>query len=203
MTHQRAIAGAMSRVSLAGVLVAGVVTGAPGAARAAAADGLTNPSVTFTIATSNGAKITGTSTELKLENHGGWLIFRVPLSAATTNHGQRDRQMRDRYLEADTHPMVELKMPREALKIPKGGGGSEGTARGTLNLHGKSREVSVHYALERKGEALQVSGSFEIDLHAHGIDIPRYRDITVSSKVAVNVTFGTIDREIMAEANSM
>lgn len=177
------------------------MAGAP--ARAAAADGLTNPSVTFTIATANGTKITGKGTELKLENQGGWLIFRVPLSAVTTDHGQRDRQMRDRYLEADTHPMVELKMAREALKIPKGGGASEGTATATLNLHGKAREVSLRYVLQRKGEAVQVSGSFEIDLRAHGIDVPRFRGVTVGPKVAVDVSFGTIDRELMAEAAAM
>ena len=191
----------MARVSLAGLLVvAGGVAGAP--RRAAAADGLTSPAVTFTIATSNGTKITGKGTELKLVTQGGWLIFRVPLSAVTTDHGPRDRQMRDRYLEADTHPMVELKMAREALKIPKGGGSSEGTAVATLNLHGKSRQVSVHYGLQRKGETVQVNGSFEIDLRAHGIDVPRLRGVTVEPKVAVNVSFGTVDREMVAEAAS-
>lgn len=191
----------MSRVSLAVLLlVAGGVAGTP--ARAAAADGLTNPAVTFTIATSNGTKITGKGTDLKLVTRGGWLIFRVPLSAVTTDHGQRDRQMRDRYLEADTHPMVELKMAREALKIPKGGGGSEGTVAATLNLHGKSREVSVHYAMQRKGETVQVNGSFEIDLRAHGIDVPHLRGVTVEPTIAVNVSFGAIDREMVAEAAS-
>jgi polyisoprenoid-binding protein YceI len=205
MTNLRAIAGTISRVSLVGLLVvAGGVAGAPGAASAAAtAGGLISPSVTFTIATSNGTKITGKGTELKLENQGGWLIFKVPLSAVTTDHGQRDRQMRDRYLESDTHPVVELRIARDALKVPKGGGASEGTATAKLNLHGKSRDVNVRYLLERKGESLQVSGSFEIDLRVHGIDTPSYRGVTVNPKVAVQVSFGTIDREVFAEANAL
>jgi|SRR5882724_4428815 len=202
MKNQRVIAGASSTVSLVRlVVVAGGALAALVPARAAA-DVLTNPTVHFTVSAANGAKITGTGTDIKLENRGAWLTFRVPLGAISTHHVQRDRQMRDRYLEADTHPMVELKIAREALKIPKGAGVGQGTASAQLSLHGKAREVAVHYTLERQGESLKVSASFEVDLRAHGIDVPSFRGVSVSPKVAVAVSFGTLDREVVADATA-
>jgi polyisoprenoid-binding protein YceI len=201
MVNQPASAGAVRRVSVVGLMVfAGAVWIAP--ARAAA-EALSNPTVRFTVVASNGAKIVGTGTEIKLESRGPWLTFRVPLSSVSTKSGSRDRQMRDRYLEADTHPTVELKISREALKGSKGGGLGEGNTVAKLSLHGKSLDVTVHYSLERSGESLNVKGSFDIDLRAHGIDVPNYRGITVNPKVAVDVSFGTVDREMVADATSI
>jgi polyisoprenoid-binding protein YceI len=161
---------------------------------------LANARVRFTASVSNGPKIVGTGTDLRFESKGGLLIFRVPLSAVTTRKEARDRQMRDRYLEADTHPTVELQMAREALTIPKHDGVFEGDASASLKLHGKSRQTSVHYSVERRGESLKVSGSFRVDLRAHGIDIPSYRGITVRPEVDVEVAFGGIDRAVIADA---
>jgi polyisoprenoid-binding protein YceI len=124
----------------------------------------------------------------------------VPLKTVTTRKDARDRQMRDRYLEADTHPTVELQMAREALTVPKRDGFFEGDAPARLKLHGKSRETMVHYSVERRGESLRVSGAFRVDLRAHGIDIPTYRGITVRPDVQVEVAFGDIDRAVIADA---
>ena len=161
---------------------------------------LTNAHVKFTASVSNGPKIVGTGTDLRLESKGGLLIFKVPLSTVSTRKDARDRQMRDRYLEADTHPTVELQMAREALTIPKADGIFEGDAKASLKLHGKSRETIVHYSVERRGESLKVSGSFRIDLRSYGIDIPTYRGITVRPEVDVEVAFGGIDRAVIADA---
>jgi polyisoprenoid-binding protein YceI len=202
MKNQRVLAGASSTVSLVRlVVVAGSALAASTPARAAD-DALTNPSVHFTVTTSNGAKIHGAGADIRLETRGNWLIFRVPLSSIGTHHVQRDRQMRDRYLEADTHSVVELKIARETLKVPKGTGAGEGTAPAQLKLHGKSREVTVHYSLERQGENLRVRGAFDVDLRDHGIDVPSYHGVGVNPKVAVTVSFGTVDREVVAEAAS-
>lgn len=161
---------------------------------------LANARVKFTASASSGLKIVGTGTDLRFDSKGGFLIFKVPLNAVSTRVAPRDRQMRDRYLEADTHPAVELKIAREALTIPKADGIVESDAKANLTLHGKSRETIVHYALERRGESIKVSGSFRIDLRAHGIDIPVYRGVTVRPEVDVEVAFGGIDRAVIADA---
>lgn len=161
---------------------------------------LANAHVKFTAAVSNGPKIVGTGNDLRLESKGSRLIFKVPLNSVSTRKDARDRQMRDRYLETDTHPTVELQMAREALTIPKRDGIFEGDAKASLKLHGRSRETIVHYSVERRGESLRVSGSFRVDLRAHGIDIPTYRGITLRPDVDVEVAFGGIDRAVIADA---
>jgi polyisoprenoid-binding protein YceI len=161
---------------------------------------LANAHVKFTAAVSHGPKIVGIGNDLRLENKGSRLIFKVPLNSVSTRKDARDRQMRDRYLEADTHPTVELQMAREALTIPKRDGIFEGDAKASLKLHGRSRETIVHYSIERRGESLSVSGSFRVDLRAHGIDIPTYRGITLRPDVDIEVAFGGIDRAVIADA---
>jgi polyisoprenoid-binding protein YceI len=193
MANQRARVGVWTGV----IAAAALAFSAP--ARAAERN-LANAHVKFTASVSSGPKIVGTGTDLRFEAKGSLLIFKVPLSAVTTRKNARDKQMRDRYLEADTHPTVELQMVREALTLPKADGVVEGDAKATLKLHGKSRETIVHYSVERHGEALKVSGSFRVDLRAHGIDVPSYRGITVRPEVDVEVAFGSIDRAVIANA---
>ena len=193
MANQRARAGVWSGVVLAAALAF------PAPVRAAERH-LADAHVKFTASVSNGPKIVGTGTDLRFEAKGSQLIFKVPLKAVTTRKDTRDKQMRDRYLEADTHPTVELQMAREELTIPKADGVFEGDAKASLKLHGKSRETIVHYSVERRGDSLKVSGSFRIDLRAHGVDIPTYRGITVRPEVDVEVAFGGIDRAVIADA---
>jgi polyisoprenoid-binding protein YceI len=196
------MAGAGCRASAAlvtGLMV--VIAGAAWTTLAHAGDtALSSPKVTFTASSSNGGKIVGSGTQLKLEVKGSWLIFKVPLSAVSTQIEARDRQMRDRYLEADTHPAVELRLARDGLNVPKSDGATEGNANAKLKLHGKTREIIVHYIVERKGAALKVKSSFRIDLRSYGIDLPSYRGITVRPDVDVEVAFGSIDREVVADA---
>lgn len=205
MASQGARAGASGLVSSArgakvrlGILLTAALAW-PAPARAGERS-LTNAHVKFTASVSNGPKIVGTGTDLRLENKGGLLTFKVPLHTVSTRKDARDRQMRDRYLEADTHPTVELQMAREELTIPKHDGIFDGDAKASLKLHGKMRETIVHYSVERRGESLRVSGSFRIDLRAHGIDIPTYRGMTVHPEVDVEVAFGGIDRAVIADA---
>ncbi len=193
MANQRARAGVWIGVFVATALAL------PAPARAAERN-LAHAHVKFTASVSSGPKIVGTGTDLRLETKGGILIFKVPLRAVTTHKDARDKQLRDRYLEADTHPTVDLRMAREALTVPKADGVFEGDAKASLKLHGKSRETIVHYSIERRGDSLKVSGSFRIDLRAHGIDIPTYRGITVRPEVDVEVAFGGIDRAVIADA---
>ena len=196
--NQRLTVGAGHRVSLIGFMF---VVGAAWAPLAHAdSSALSNPRVTFTASSSNGTKIVGTGTDLKLEVRGPWLIFKVPLSTVSTRHEGRDRQMRDRYLEADTHPAVELRVAREALSLPRGDGLVEGNAKAKLKLHGKARDTMVHYTIERKGSSLKVTSTFRVDLRLHGIDIPSYRGITVHHDVDVEVAFGSEDRVVVADA---
>src|SRR5215471_5365140 len=81
----------------------------------AAENGLVNPKVTFTVSGPAGMTVVGTGTELTMQAQGQSLIFRVPLRSLTTGLAVRDRQMRDKYLEVESFPTVELRIARDAF----------------------------------------------------------------------------------------
>jgi len=192
MKTRRNVVGLVSRIFVIGVIV---FAGSGNAAES----GLADAKVTFTATATAGAKIVGTARELTLEAQGPWLVFKAPLRTITTGIPLRDRQMRDKYLEVESFPFVELRLGRETLSLPALNGASAGEARGRLSLHGKSKDTTVRYSVRREGDAIKVSASFRIDLRAYGIDIPSYRGITLNPDVDVDVGFAAVDRAVVAD----
>ena len=190
-----------TRRSVAGlglkILVVGVIAFA--GSGYAAESGLSHARVTFTATGTGGMKIVGTGRDLTLENQGQWLVFRAPLRTITTGVPLRDRQMRDKYLEVESFPFVELRLARETLSIPALNGATAGDASGRLSLHGKSKDATVHYTLRKEGDSVKVSASFRIDLRAYGIDVPSFRGLTLNPDVDVDVGFAAIDRAVVAD----
>ena len=171
--------------------VAGVVLMAAVAAQAAPTRAQ-DPRVTFTVTSAAGDKLVGRGTELLLDSEGPWLIFRVPLGSMTTGVASRDRQLRDKYLEVESYPAVELRVARDALKIA-----ASADVAARLTLHGKTRETSLHYAIKKEGGFLKVSSTLRIDLRDHGIDLPSYRGVAMNPHVAVDVSFGVLDGAVV------
>jgi hypothetical protein len=168
----------------------------------AAESGLRNPRVTFTATGAAGLKVVGTGRELVLEAQGQTLVFRVPLRSIGTGIGMRDRQMRDKYLEVESYPFVELRMARDALNLPVWNGATTGDAKARLTMHGKVKDTNVHYTIRRQGQWVDVTGTFRVDMRAHGIDLPSHRGLTLNPEVDVEVSFGALDRAVVADAPS-
>lgn len=193
MERQRRAGGMVGAI----VLVGSIVLAGSGHA---ADSGLSNTKVTFT-ATAPGpahVKVVGSGTELTLQSLGEWLVFRVPLRSVTTGVAALDRQVRDKYLEIETFPMVELRVARGGFNIPSYNGAATGHADGRLTLHGKTRGTRVHYTIARQGESVTVRAGLRVDLRAFGVDVPRQGGLAMSPEVAVEVGFGTIDRAVVA-----
>jgi hypothetical protein len=168
----------------------------------AADSGLRNPKVTFTATGPAGLQVVGTGTELTMETQGPTLVFRVLLRSITTGIGLRDRQMRDKYLEIESYPFVELRLARDVLNMPALNGTTAGDATARLTMHGKVKDTTVRYLIRREGQRVDVTGTFRVDLRAHGIDLPAYRGLTLNTEVDVEVSFGAIDRAVVADAPS-
>jgi polyisoprenoid-binding protein YceI len=147
-----------------------------------------DPKVTFTVTSPAGDKLVGRGTELLLDNDGSWVVFRVPLGSITTGVASRDRQLRDKYLEVESYPAVELRVARDAIKI-----GSSGDVAAKLTLHGKTRDTSLHYAIKKESGFLKVSSTLRVDLREYGIDLPTHRGTAMKPHVEVNVSFGVLD----------
>ena len=160
---------------------------------AAAAQGLTRAGpakVSFTGKGPAGFKMVGTTEQLHLADDGKSLTFTVPLDTLKTGIDLRDRHMREKYLETGRYPSAVLVVPRSAISLPAAGQTKEGSARGTLTLHGKSKEVPFTYKVQRTGDTYQVTGAVPLDFRDYGISVPSYMGVTVKPDIAVDVAFG-------------
>lgn len=145
--------------------------------------------VGFEVSGPAGLKIDGTTGDLTAVEDGGNVVLTVSLANLTTGIGLRDQHMREKYLEVPKFPATTLTVARSALTVPASGQKSAGDAPATLNLHGQSRPVTVHYESKADGTAVVTSGTFHINMNDFGITVPTYLGVTVKPGVDVTATF--------------
>ncbi len=145
----------------------------------------------FKVAGPAGLTIEGTTPDLALRDDGQNVVVVVPLGALTTGIGLRDKHMKE-YLEVQSFPQGELTVARSALKLPSGGA-SSGDAKGTMKLHGKTKDVTVHYTASPSGDGFDVKGATHIDMRDFGIKVPSYLGVTVKPDVDIDVRFHATD----------
>ena len=171
-----------------------IVTAAAGllsvsAAGHAALSSPSNAHVTFRAVGPAGMTIEGTTTDLEAAEDGGNLKIVVPLTNLATGIGLRDQHMKEKYLEVGKYPDSTLAIARSALRLPAGGERVEADAPGTLQLHGQTRPVSVHYQATRDGDAFAAAGRFHLNMTEFGVNVPSYLGVTVKPDVDVFATF--------------
>jgi polyisoprenoid-binding protein YceI len=149
----------------------------------------TDPHVTFDAAGPAGMKIEGTTTDLAVADDGANVVITVPLGNLSTGIGLRDHHMKEKYLEVPKFPNATLTIARSALKVPRGGEQTAADVPGTVQLHGQTRPVTVHYDAKGDGAAMGVHGAFHINMNDFGIAVPVYLGVTVKPDVDVSASF--------------
>jgi polyisoprenoid-binding protein YceI len=149
----------------------------------------TDPRVSFDASGPAGMKIEGTTADLSVADDGVNVVTTVPLANLTTGITLRDHHMRDKYLEVAKYPVATLTVPRSALKVPQTGEQSAADVAGTVQLHGQTRPVRVHYEAKGDGASLSVRGTFHIKMTDFGITVPDYFGVTVKPDVDVSASF--------------
>jgi polyisoprenoid-binding protein YceI len=153
---------------------------------------LSSPSdshVSFLASGPAGLKIEGTTQDLTIADGGGSVVLTVPLANLTTGIGLRDKHMKEKYLEVPKFPAAVLTIARGALKVPAGGESVESDVPGTLQLHGQSKAVTVHYDAKPEGPGVTARGKFHINMNDFGIQVPTYLGVTVKPDVDVTASF--------------
>jgi polyisoprenoid-binding protein YceI len=136
-----------------------------------------------------GFRLEGKTNELKLTDDGQKVVVTVPLGKLETGIGVRDRHMRDKYLEVGKYPDAVLEVPWSALRLPPPGQSVQETARGTVSLHGKSKEVPVRYTVAARGDTYQVTGTVPLNMKDFDINVPSYLGQTVKPDIETTVSF--------------
>ncbi len=136
-----------------------------------------------------GLRVIGVTQALELTQSASHLVLSVPLDTLQTGLALRDRHLRERYLETARFPLAQLSVPREALALPAEGGSTEGLVKGTLSLHGQTREVSVRWRATREPQRLHVRASLQLDHREFGIPLASYLGVGIQPESDVQATF--------------
>jgi polyisoprenoid-binding protein YceI len=136
-----------------------------------------------------GFKLEGKTQELKLQDDGQVLKVIVPLANLKTGIDLRDRHLREKYLEVQKYPDAVLEVPWASLQLPEDGKSTSGKGKGKMTLHGKTKEVSFSYTVQRSGNTYQVTGNTPLNVKDFDITIPSYMGVTVKPDIETVVSF--------------
>jgi len=136
-----------------------------------------------------GMRIEGTTADLDVTSDGDHIVIQVPLSNLKTGIEVRDRHMRDKYLEVQKYPQAKLTVARGDVKLPQAGEKASYDAQAVLDLHGQTKNVSVHYDLKGEASGVVVDGKLHVNMKDVGIEVPSYLGVTVKPDVDVNAHF--------------
>ena len=69
------------------------------------------------------------------------------------------------------------------------GGAAETDVPGSLQLHGQTKPITVHYDAKADGSGFAAHGKFHINMNDYGIQVPTYLGVTVKPDVDVTASF--------------
>lgn len=183
----------MNRMNVATVVSALALLAVSTAAQARLAVKET-PAVDFFATGPGGLNMDGKTSDFTVQDDGKTATFTVALKNLNTGIALRDEHMKDKYLETSKYPDATLKVSRDQFKVPEIGKHSDGEAKGTFTLHGKSKDVTVKYKAKReKNGEIAADAKFAINLKDYEIAIPNYLGVTVKPDIDIQVKFQATD----------
>ncbi len=155
------------------------------------------------IVTKNG-KVTFEATvpsfeEVKAKNDGVTCIINTKtgeIASLTMVKGFRfktalmEEHFNENYIESDKYPKSTFKGKIENFDMVKlTADGKEYTIKGKLELHGKSKDITVKATIRKTGDGVGLVSNFIVNTDDFGIDIPSVVSKKVSKKVNVMLDF--------------
>jgi polyisoprenoid-binding protein YceI len=139
-----------------------------------------------------GMNIEGSTSEVGVGDDGSSVTITVGMNSLSTGISLRDKHMKE-YLETEKYPTAELRVAKSALKIPAAGADSSGDARGTMKIHGTTKDVTFHYSAKNDGGVINVAGTSRVNMNDFGIKTPSYLGVSVKPEVDVSTKFAAKD----------
>jgi hypothetical protein len=101
-----------------------------------------------------------------------------------------EEHFNENYIESDKYPKGTFKGKIENFDLSKlTTTAKEFTITGKLELHGKSKQISVPVKIKKTATGVEVLSNFEVNTDDFNIDIPSVVNKKVSKKVAVALNF--------------
>jgi hypothetical protein len=94
------------------------------------------------------------------------------------------------YVESDKYPKATFKGKIENFDLSTiDKTGKSFTIKGTLELHGKSKEISINAAIKKADSGIEIKSNFVLNCDDYAIEIPSVVSKKVSKKVNVSLHF--------------
>jgi polyisoprenoid-binding protein YceI len=139
-----------------------------------------------------GLTVNGTTNDVSVADDGTSVTIEVQLGAIQTGISLRDKHTKN-YLEVETYPSAKLKVARASLKFPEAGKEVSGDAKGSLTLHGQTKDVTFHYTAKKDGDTISVKGGTGLNINDYGIKTPSYLGVAVKPDITIETEFQAKD----------
>jgi len=101
-----------------------------------------------------------------------------------------EEHFNENYMESDKYPKATFKGKIENFDLSKlTANGKDFTIKGKLELHGKSKDISVTANIKKTADGVNLTSDFYINTDDYDIQIPNIVSKKISKKVAVNLDF--------------
>ena len=114
----------------------------------------------------------------------------IDATRAETGNGSRDKTMHNKVLEVARYPLFVFVPERFEGELPAAGGGaaaSEVKLVGTLSIHGSEHPLTLPAKVERDGDHLTATTTFQVPYVEWGMHNPSLLFLRVADEVAVTV----------------
>ncbi len=110
---------------------------------------------------------------------------RIDAASLTTGNAIRDRTMRTSHLETTKYPTIEFRL-LAVEDVRRDARGWDFAARGSLALHGVTRQIVLPMRAQEEGESVRLTGTLPLKMSDYGIPPPRFLLLTVEDEVVVS-----------------
>jgi polyisoprenoid-binding protein YceI len=115
------------------------------------------------------------------------VYFEVDLRTLDTGIGLRNRHMREDYLHTDKFPFARYK--GSIVRVQRSGRDNTVVVRGTMDIHGVTRQMDINATLTPTNNGYRVKSSFQVNLPDHDIPIPRFMFLKISEVMRLELDF--------------
>lgn len=137
--------------------------------------------------------------EVKAKNEGATCIINTKtgeMASLTLVKGFRfktalmEEHFNENYIESDKYPKATFKGKIENFDLAKvTTEGKEYNIKGKMELHGKSKDISITATIKKSGDGVNLVSNFNVNTDDYGIEIPSVVSKKVSKKVNIKLDF--------------
>src|SRR5215468_8801542 len=121
-----------------------------------------------------GLTIDGKTSEVDVVDDGTTVSITIKLTSLDTGVEMRNKHTKED-LEADKFPTATLKVARSALQM----GGGSGDTKGSMTIHGQTKDVPFHYDASKSGSALSIKGTAKVNVNDFGVKPRSYLGVSI------------------------